>query len=323
VKPPPFTYHAPATVAEALEVLAGLGEDAKVLAGGQSLVPLLSMRLAAPAHLVDVNRLGAELGGVTTDATGVRVGALARHAQVEADDDAYASVPLLRQALRQVAHPVIRNRGTTVGSLVHADPSGEMTAVLALLGGTVELARHGAASRTVGADDFFLGPLESALGPGELAVAAHFPRPAGRVGTSFVEVARRHGDYAVCGVGAVVGLDGDGRVATARTAYISVAPTPLVLDLSEVLDGSGGSSAAGTEDEERGAGTARPDEERVWTAAGTLARERVDPDPDIHATAEYRRHLAGVLTTRALREAAAHARTTTPAPATPEGVPAS
>lgn len=317
MKPPPFTYHAPASVAEALEVLAGLGDEAKVLAGGQSLVPLLSMRLAAPAHLVDVNRLGAELGGVTTDATGVRVGALARHAEVEADDEAAACVPLLRQALRQVAHPVIRNRGTTVGSIVHADPSGEMTAVLALLGGTVELARHGAAPRTVGADDFFLGPLESAVAPGELAVAAHFPRPPGRFGTSFVEVARRHGDYAVCGVGAVVGLDDEGRVTSARAAYLSVSPTPLVLDLTEALEGASG----GSPDGERAA-SGHHDEERMWTAAGAWARDHVNPDPDIHATADYRRHLAGVLTTRALREAADHARTTARTP-TPEGVPAS
>ncbi|MGH8870144.1 MAG: FAD binding domain-containing protein [Actinomycetes bacterium] len=301
MKPPPFTYHAPGTVDEATAVLASLGSDAKVLAGGQSLVPLLSMRLAAPGHLVDINRLGAELGGVRVVDGGVRVGALARHAEVERDAAASARLPLLRQALRLVAHPVIRNRGTTVGSLVHADPSGEMPAVLALLGGSVQVARAGAGPRTVGADDFFVGPLESALQPGELAVAAFFPCPPGRVGTSFVEVTRRHGDYAVCGVAALVTLDGGDRPTTARAAYVSMAPTPLVLDLSEVLT--------------HGSGTSRTaDEERMWSAAGDLARTRVEPEADIHATAEYRRHLAGVLTTRALREAAAHARRTSRVP---------
>src|SRR3954465_3439558 len=176
VKPSPFHYAAPATLDEALEVLAEVGDDAKVLAGGQSLLPILNMRLAAPAHLVDINRL-AELAYVRAEegaVGGVRVGALARHADVECSGTAHDVVPLLRQALRLVAHPVIRNRGTTVGSLAHADPSGEMTAVLALTGGTVELARR-ASRRTVAAVDFFVAPLESAVQPGELALSAFFP----------------------------------------------------------------------------------------------------------------------------------------------------
>ncbi|MDQ1660445.1 MAG: aerobic carbon-monoxide dehydrogenase medium subunit, partial [Blastococcus sp.] len=131
VKPPPFAWTAPESLDEALAVLSDVGEDGKVLAGGQSLIPLLNMRLASPEHLVDINRLG-ELAYVRATADGVRVGALARHTDVELDDAAYAVQPLLRRALRLVAHPVIRNRGTTVGSIAHADPSGEMTAVLAL-----------------------------------------------------------------------------------------------------------------------------------------------------------------------------------------------
>ncbi len=179
MKPSPFTYHRPESVEEALAVLAEVGADGKVLAGGQSLLPVLSMRLAAPGHLVDINRL-AELAYVQPSADGVRVGALARHAQVERDDGAAAVQPLLRQALRLVAHPTIRNRGTTVGSLAHADPSGEMTAVLAVTGGTVTLASV-AGRREVAAADFFVGPLESAVGPGELAVEAFFPaRPTRR-----------------------------------------------------------------------------------------------------------------------------------------------
>jgi carbon-monoxide dehydrogenase medium subunit len=266
VKPSPFEYSRPSSLDEALQLLAALGADGKVLAGGQSLVPLLSMRLAAPHHLVDINRL-TSLSYVRTSADGVRVGALARHADVERDDSAAQVQPLLRQALRLVAHPTIRNRGTVVGSLAHADPAAEMPAVLALLGGTVRLASVNG-TRDVAAADFFAGPLESALQPGELAVEAFFPALPPGARTSIVEVARRHGDYALCGVGAV--RTGN----TARLAFLSVAPTPLVVEVADVAD------------------------------AGELARSVVDPEPDIHASAEYRRHLAGVLAERALRDAA-------------------
>ena len=286
MKPPAFEYHAPTTLDEALEVLAEVGSDGKVLAGGQSLIPILNMRLAAPAHLVDINRIPG-LSCVHADAAGVRVGATARHTDVERDDTAHAVVPLLRQALRLVAHPAVRNRGTTVVSLAHADPSGEMTAVLALLGGSVELARRGS-SRTVSAAEFFVGPLESCVAPGELALAAYFPRPAARTGTAFVEQARRHGDYAICGLAAAVTLDDDLRITAARGAYISVSATPLVLDLTDAVAG------------------ATPDT-ADWAAAGRLASARVDPEPDIHVSAEYRRHMAGVLTARALAAAAADA----------------
>jgi carbon-monoxide dehydrogenase medium subunit len=282
VKPPPFGYSRPESVAEALTTLADLGADGKVLAGGQSLRPILTMRLAAPHHLVDINRLH-ELDYVRVDAQAVRVGALARHAHVLADEDAYRAQPLLRTALRLVAHATIRNRGTTVGSLAHADPAGEMTAVLALLDGTVRVASAGGA-RDVAAGDFFLGPLESAVQAGELAVEASFPvLPAG-AGTEFVEVARRHGDYAVCGVAALVQLDATGAVSAARAAYLSVSATPLVLDLTEAaVPGSG----------------AAPD----FAAAADAARGQLEPEADIHATADYRLHLAGVLTARALEGA--------------------
>jgi carbon-monoxide dehydrogenase medium subunit len=287
VKPPPFEYHAPESVAEALRVLGAVGHEGKVLAGGQSLLPLLTMRLAAPAHIVDINRLEDELGYVRVGDGAVRVGALARHADVEHDPAAARAQPLLAQALRHVAHPAIRNRGTTVGSLAHADPAGELTAVLALTGGAVELAREGSA-RTVGAAEFFVGPLESAIEPGELAVAATFPAFPARTGSAFVEVARRHGDYAVCGVAAAVTLADDLRVTRARVACISVGPTPVVLDLADEVAGG-------------------PPATADWGAAGRRAADSVDPDGDIHATAAYRKHLAGVLAERALRAAAEEA----------------
>jgi carbon-monoxide dehydrogenase medium subunit len=288
MKPPVFEYHRPGTVAEALAVLAEVGHDGKVLAGGQSLVPLLNMRLAAPRHLVDVNWL-AELDEVSCDPAAVRIGALARHARVEHDRQAHDAVPLLRQAIGDIGHPTIRNRGTVVGSLVHADPAAELPAVLVLLEGTMELARAGdGGRRQVAAADFFVGPLESALRPGELAIAAVFPRSPAGTGSAWVEVARRHGDYAVCGVGALVTLDQGLRVEAARAACISVGPVPVPVDLTDALGG-------------------QPHDAADWAAAGRLAASAVDPEDDIHATAAYRRHLAGVLTTRATRAAAAHA----------------
>jgi carbon-monoxide dehydrogenase medium subunit len=276
MKPAPFAWHGPRSVAEAVATLAEVGHDGKVLAGGQSLVPVLAMRLAEPAHLVDINGIG-ELGRIEVTANGVTVGALARHAAVQRHPAANRAQPLLGQALQLVAHPTIRNRGTTVGSLAHADPSGEMTAVLALTGGSVT-AQSVRGSRVIPADEFFVGPLESSLAPDELAVSAFFPAAAPGSGTAFVEMARRHGDYALAGVGAVVVPARDGGPATVRCGYLSLAETPLVLDLSAAW-------AAG------------PD------AAAAAAREAVDPGDDIHASADYRRHLAGVLTVRAIRQA--------------------
>ena len=288
MKPAAFAYHRPGTVPEALDVLAEVGHDGKVLAGGQSLVPLLNMRLAAPAHLVDVNWL-AELDTVAVGDRAVRVGAVARHARVEHDRAATGAVPLLGQAIADIAHATVRNRGTVVGSLVHADPAAELPAVLVLLGGTMELASAGGGSRRVAAADFFLGPLESALRPGELATAAVFPRPPAGSGSAWTEVARRHGDYALCGVGVLVVLDQGLRVGSARAACISVGPVPVPVDLTDALGG-------------------QPHDGADWAAAGRLAAAAVDPEDDIHATAAYRRHLAGVLTARAARAAAAHAR---------------
>jgi aerobic carbon-monoxide dehydrogenase medium subunit len=273
VKPPAFTYHRPRSLDETLDVLASLGERGKVLAGGQSLVPLMSMRLSSPEQLVDVNHVP-DLGGVVVDADVVRIGALARHSDVEHHEAAYDAIPLLRQALRHVAHPTIRNRGTTVGSLVHGDPAAEMPAVLALLDGWVTL-RTVSGSRDVAAADFFTGPMETAVRAGELAVSATFRRPPRGTRSAFVEVARRKGDYAVCGVGAVVtgGL--------VRVALVSVGDGPVLVDVSAAYDGS----------------AFDPD------AARDLVDAVIEPEGDIHASADYRRHLAHVLVARAVREA--------------------
>jgi len=288
VKPSTFVHHAPRSVDEALAVLAEFGHDGKVLAGGQSLIPILNMRLASPGHLVDINRVaGLDRVEITPDA--VHIGALVRHAQLERHEGAFVHLPLLRQALVNVAHPVIRNRGTTVGSIAHADPSGEMPAVLALTSGYVDVASS-RGTRTVAAKDFFLGPLESCLAEDEMATGASFGRfPAG-TGTAFAESTRRHGDYALAGVAAVVTVI-EGVITSARASFVSVTPTPDVLDLSDPL-----------------AGIAPQDCD--WAKAAELAIEHVDPDTDIHASAEYRRMLVGVLIARVLAEAATNATTT-------------
>ncbi|MEJ7831414.1 MAG: FAD binding domain-containing protein [Nocardioides sp.] len=267
MKPAPFAYLRPDSLDAAVRALAA-DPGAKVLAGGQSLVPLLSMRLAAPSMLVDINGLpGLDAISVTPD--GVRIGALARHSDVLADDDVRRVQPLVPLALSHVAHPTIRNRGTTVGSLVHADAAAEMPMVLTLLGGSVDVAGP-SGPRTIPASDLYVGPLESSVAHDEIATSAWFPALAPGARVAFAEIARRHGDYALVGVAAL--LDGD-RV---LVGYVSVSDVPVVVDVSGV-----------------------PPEE-----AGDVALAQLEPADDVHATAAYRAQLVRVLTERVIRRAA-------------------
>jgi carbon-monoxide dehydrogenase medium subunit len=283
VKPAPFVHHAPRTVADAVAVLAQVGHDGKVLAGGQSLIPILNMRLASPAHLVDINQVSGLADVVVSDAE-VRVGALVRHAQLEHHEEAYAALPLLRQALVNVAHPVIRNRGTTVGSIAHADAAGEMPAMLALTDGVVE-AVSASGQREIAVANFFEGALETSLAPEELVVAVRFRRFAAGTGTAFLERARRHGDYAMAGVAAAV-CTTDGVVSDARLSFVSVTDVPRTLDVTELFAG-----------QEPGAAD--------WSASADLVRAAIEPEGDIHATAEYRAVLAAELARLTLADAAA------------------
>lgn len=284
MKPAPFTYHAPADLEQTLALLAEHGPEAKVLAGGQSLVPVLNMRLANPAHLIDINNVPG-LDAVVTEDDAVRVGALVRHAHLLSHSSARTAQPLLRQALQWVAHPVIRNRGTTLGSIVHADPSGEMPAVLALTEGRVRL-RSATGEREVPAAEFFVGPMESSIADDELAVEAVFGRfPAG-TRTAFTETARRHGDYALAGVALAVSVQdgpGGGTMEQARASFVSVTDVPDVLDLTSVVRGATAADLAGLAD-----------------AVAEAVATHVDPVGDIHASADYRRHLAVVQTQRLL-----------------------
>jgi carbon-monoxide dehydrogenase medium subunit len=279
MKPAPFAYLRPATLEEALAALAG-EQGAKVLAGGQSLVPLLSMRLAAPSMLVDINALP-DLGHVRVAEDGVRVGALARHAEVLASAEAAQAQPLLAMALSHVAHPTIRNRGTTVGSIVHADAAAEMPMVLRLLEGSVDVASV-RGRRTIPAAELFAGPLESTLAHDEIAVEAFFPGLAPGAGVAFQEIARRQGDYALVGVAAHVETDGE-TVTRARVGFVSVSDVPVVVDVTDAVQDPAGDPAA-------------------------TALAELDPAEDIHATAAYRTHLVKVLAPRVLAAATDHAR---------------
>jgi 2-furoyl-CoA dehydrogenase FAD binding subunit len=266
VKPAPFDYLRPGSLAEATAALAE-EPNAKVLAGGQSLVPQLSMRLAAPSMLVDINGLPG-LAGIEVTGEGVRIGALARHADVLASDDVRRVQPLVSMALANVAHATIRNRGTTVGSIVHADAAAEMPVVLTLLDGSLEVEGPGG-RRTIPAAELYVGPLESSVHHDEIAVSAFFPALAPGAGVAFDEIARRHGDYALVGAAALV--DGD----DVKVGYLSVADVPTVVDLSGVAD------------------------DRL----GDAALDQLDPAEDIHASADYRAHLVRVLTERVVRSA--------------------
>jgi carbon-monoxide dehydrogenase medium subunit len=301
VKPAPFDYARPESLEEAVQALAGHPE-AKVLAGGQSLVPLLSMRLAAPAVLVDINGLPG-LDHVRADSSGVRIGALARHAEVLADPEVARIQPLVTLALADVAHATIRNRGTTVGSLVHADAAAEMPMVLRLLQGSVDVVSP-RGRRTIEAADLYVGPLESSLAHDEIAVEAFFPAlPAGS-GVAFEEIARRHGDYAMCGVAAVVAVEGD-RVASARAGYLSVSDIPVVVDLTDAFAGFETLAPLAPQPPASGVDAGS------LAAAADVALAELAPEGDIHATAEYRTHLVRVLTARVLAAAYQDARART------------
>lgn len=299
MKPAPFVHHAPRSVDEAVAVLGEVGHGGKVLAGGQSLVPILNMRLASPGHLVDINQV-AGLDTVTVDDETVRVGGLVRHTGLERDQQAYAALPLLRQALVHVAHPVIRNRGTTVGSIAHADAAGEMPTILAMCDGVVEAVGPAGAHEIPWAD-FFLGPLETSLAEDELATAVRFGRFPRGTGTAFLERARRHGDYALAGVGAAVTVT-DGVVSRVRLGFVSVTDVPSVLDLTDAYAGQEPSAVD-------------------WASSADAVADAVSPEDDIHATAAYRRMLAVELARLALAEAVSRTASPSPTPAQGESAP--
>ena len=286
VKPPAFEYVAVASAAQAVAELAQHGDAAKLLAGGQSLMPILNFRLAAPARLVDLNRVAA-LAFIEERARGVAIGAMTRQRVVE-KSPLVARVPLLADALPWVGHSTIRNRGTLGGSLAHADPAAELPAVALCLDARFSV-RGSRTKRTIAAREFFTGYLTTALAPTELLTEVWFPALPKESGSAWFEIARRHGDYALAGVAAVVTLK-NGVVREARLALTGVDAVPVRATAAEQLLAGAPLSA------------------QSMAAAADAVRGQIEPHTDIHATAAYRRHVAGVLSVRALTRAGERAR---------------
>jgi carbon-monoxide dehydrogenase medium subunit len=287
LKPGKFEYFDPTDVDAVTALLAQYGDEAKVLSGGQSLVPMLSMRLAYPAALVDINRV-AGLDHLREDAQGWEIGALVRHAQAEDSPELAAALPVLRKALRWVGHRAIRTRGTVVGSLAHADPAAELPAVMTALDATVT-ARSATGTRSIPLTELFVMPLVSSLSPEEVLVDVRIPRRAPGEGSAVVEVARRHGDFALAGVVALVALDGE-TIGSTRLVSFATGPVPQRLPAAEGLLAGAGPGAD------------------AFAAAGAAAASEIDPGGDIHASADYRRSVTAELVGRALEEAVADAR---------------
>jgi carbon-monoxide dehydrogenase medium subunit len=288
VKPAPFEYFAPREPEEALELLERWGDEAKVLAGGQSLVPLLNFRLARPKALIDVNHLGA-LDFLRAEGGGLSLGALTRQRAVERSALVRERNPLLAAALPLVGHFQIRNRGTVGGSLAHADPAAELPAVALALDAELAL-RSRRGERRLGARDFFLDYMTTALRPDELVVEIRFPAWRAGAGWAIEEIARRHGDFAIAGVAAVLEPTPDGGCRQARIVLFGVGTTPLRMDGAEALL------------ESEGLG------EKALAEAARAAAESLDPIGDIHASPAYRKHVSSVLIRRALERAMARAR---------------
>lgn len=285
MKPAPFQYFAPQSLAEALSLLAKHSYDAKPLAGGQSLTPAMNFRLAQPGILVDLNAIP-ELAFIRLAPDGsLRIGAMTRHSAVERDPLVAQHAPLLHETMPHIAHRQIRNRGTFGGSLAHADPAAELPAVVVALNARLRV-QSATGERWLAAADFYQGLFTTDLAPDELLVEAAIPAMPARSGAAFDEVARRPGDFALVGVAAIVTLDSAGRCAEARLVFLSVGEGP-------VLAGRAAAALLGQ----------APSPELIARAAAIAAADDIDPVADIHASAAYRRQLARVLAQRTLTRA--------------------
>jgi aerobic carbon-monoxide dehydrogenase medium subunit len=288
VKMSPVDYHRPDTVDEAVALLETHGGDGKVLAGGQSLLPVLALRLTHLGHLIDIGRVHG-LQSIEVDHDGnVSVGATVTHSQVERSDVMATAAPAVAGAMPHVGHRAIRSRGTVCGSLAHADPAAELPAV-ALAVGAEMIVQGPAGQRTVAASDFFEGYMSSALGEDELLVGVRFPAWAPRAGWSVLEVSRRHGDFALVGLVTTLEIDEAGLLRRPALAFFGAASTPVrVAEAEQLLDGNA------------------PDPV-FFAEAAKIVAGALEPTADDHASSEYRAHVAGVLTRRGLAEAASRA----------------
>lgn len=285
MKPAPFEYYAPETLAEALSLVAEFGFEGKILAGGQSLIPVMNFRLAQPSVLIDLNRVTGLQSLEGSPDGRLTAGAMVRQATLEKSGLVRQHAPLLHKTMPFIAHPQIRNRGTLGGSLAHADPAGELPVVTVALQARFKL-QSSERARWVDAQSFYKALFETELGEDEILTEIVFDATPARTGCAFHELARRHGDYAQAGVAAVITLDENGVCTAARLVYLNVGDIPMVAaDAADLLVGQAVSDGL------------------IEAAAQHAANHEIEPGGDVHASAAYKRHLAYVLGRRAMAEA--------------------
>jgi carbon-monoxide dehydrogenase medium subunit len=285
LKPAPFEYLAPRSLDEVLSLLSQHGDDAKLLAGGQSLIPVLNFRLARPAILIDINRVPGIDVVHETEEGGLSLGAMVRQSRLENDPAVARLAPLLRGVIPFVAHPQIRNRGTVGGSLAHADPAAELPAVATALDARFLLS-SATGNRWIAAKDFYIGLFSTQMQPQETLVEIEFPAWTPGTGWAFQEIARRHGDFAQAGLAAVISINGSGVCTRAKLVFLSAGDTPVeATRAAQVIEGNS------------------PTPEIIAEMAEIAAMEEVEPSGDIHSTVEFKRHLCKVLTKRVVETA--------------------
>lgn len=282
MKPAPFDYYAPTSLEQALDLKSQHGDEAKILAGGQSLVPAMNFRVVQPSMLVDLNRVG-ELGYIREDGECLRIGAMTRERQLEFDASIAKRAPLLHEAAPHIAHPQIRNRGTIGGSIVNADPAAELPVLMLALNARLK-AQSASGERWINAKDFFVGMFTTALETDEILVEIELPFLSARTGWSFLEVAPRAGDYAMMGIAALVTLDESGKCQYSKLVYLNAGDGPV--DAKEAAQLLGGKTL---------------NEELIDSVAAIASSREINPFGDIHASVGYQRHLANVLTKKALK----------------------
>jgi carbon-monoxide dehydrogenase medium subunit len=286
--PGQFDYHAAATLGEAISLLQQYGDDAKVMAGGQSLIPLMKMRLAQPAHVVDINRVSG-LSDIIDDGNWLTIGALTRESALEASEAVRTTFPMLLDTAKVIADPLVRNLATVGGNIVHADPANDHPATM--LAYRAEVVAHGPnGDRTIPVDDFFVDAFETALAPDEILTAIRIPAPAALTGGAYVKFERKVGDYAIAAAAAQISLDPDGTISQAGLALTNLAYA----------------MARSTRAEEALRG--QPANDDTFQQAATIAAEDCDPAADLRGSVDYKRAMAKTMTLRALRLAALRAR---------------
>ena len=284
MKPAPFEYYVPHSIEQALDLLREHGDTARLLAGGQSLVPAMNFRVVQPGALIDLNQVE-ELKYIRDGDATLHIGAMTRECELESDPVISRKTPLLAEAMPHVAHPQIRNRGTLGGSLANADPAAELPVIMLALGARLKV-RNADGERWVGARDFFVGMFATDLAADEMLVEIELPSMLPRTGWSFMEVAPRAGDYALLGVAALVTLNEDRRCTQARLVYLNAGDGPVeAKEAGSALEGN------------------IPDSESIAEAADLASQKEINPFGNIHASPEFQRHLARVLTRKALNQA--------------------